>query len=136
MRGRKDEGDLLADVRSHTQWVQANLDTLQLRDGAGVQGKIRQDCGGEERRVYMWFRQHTQAIEASKVVTRVLAALDAAVVLLQLGEGIYPSYLVSSILSTLKDMLASGVSVETSALMEESLRSLDETVEHAFGGAM
>ena len=62
--------------------------------------------------------------------------VDAAVVLSHLGEDSYASYILSRLLSALKDMLASGVAVETFAVMEENLRSLHGIVEHAFGVAM
>ena len=73
MAPKKSEAAFLADVTAHRQWVVANLAALRARRGRGLQARLRQLAGPEEKRVHNWYRHHRSA---ALVCPRVAAALS------------------------------------------------------------
>ena len=79
MPPKKEESALLADLRVHMEWVEANMHMLQARKGVGLRGKLRQGGGGRESYIYQWLLRFADRIASSFVLSVALDALGARV---------------------------------------------------------
>ena len=80
MPPKKTEAALLADVAEHRRWAVANLTALRARSGFGLQARLQQRAGPEEKRMHNWYVKHAGVASADHpTVAAALSELDALV---------------------------------------------------------